>query len=437
MNKRVLIISPYFPPSNAADMQRVRMSLPYFEQFGWDAEVVTVDEKYSEMVKDPILGQSIPTGIKIHIVKAFSKSWTSKFGLGSIALRSLWFYKQKVNQLLKDNKYNLIYFSTTQFPVCILGAYWKKKFNIPYAIDMQDPWHSDYYRDKPKEQQPAKYWFSYRLNKYLEPIAMKKVDGLISVSGSYIDILKTRYPEIKDIPEAIITFGAFEPDVKIAADNQDSFTSLLQSGFKNIVYVGRGGTDMHKAIRPVFEALKKELLEQPVSFSKLKFYFIGTSYAPNGEGKPSILPLAAEYGVENNVVEITDRISYYHTLATLQQADALFIPGSDDPQYTASKIYPYLLAQKPLLAIFNENSNAVEVLKTCTENAMVITFGKPGSNPDDALYQLLDQWANGVFKPVKLLKGFEDYNAQNLTGKQVELFDAAVQHFERNKLKSN
>lgn len=437
MNKKVLIISPYFPPSNAADMQRIRISLLYFKDFGWDAEVVTVDEKYSEMVKDKLLMQSIPGDIKVHRVKAFNKSWTSKIGWGSIALRSLWFYRQKVNALLKKEKYDLIYFSTTQFPVCVLGAYWKKRFDIPYVIDMQDPWHSDYYQDKPKEQQPAKYWFSYRLNKYLEPIAMKKVDGLVSVSGSYIDILKTRYPEIKNIPEATITFGAFEPDVKIAVDNRDSFISLLQNGFKNIVYAGRGGADMHKAIRPVFKALKKGLAEQPVLFSKLKLYFIGTSYAPKGEGKPSILPLALEYGVEGSVVEITDRLSYYHILATLQQADALFIPGSDDPQYTASKIYPYLLTQKPLLAIFNENSNAVDILKTCAENATVMTFGKTGSDLDDALYQLLNQWANGIFNPIKLLKVFEDYSAKNLTGKQVELFDAAIQHFEKAQLKSN
>ncbi|MBC7913703.1 MAG: hypothetical protein H7Y07_06230, partial [Pyrinomonadaceae bacterium] len=140
--KRVLIISPYFPPSNAADMQRIRMSLPYFKDFGWDAEVVSIDPKHSDKVKDDYLLESIPDDIPVHMVQAFSKKWTSKFGLGSIALRSLWFYRQKVNGLLKQKQYDLIYFSTTQFPVCILGAYWKNRFGIPYVIDLQDPWHS-------------------------------------------------------------------------------------------------------------------------------------------------------------------------------------------------------------------------------------------------------------------------------------------------------
>jgi hypothetical protein len=413
-------------------MQRVRMSLPYFKKLGWDATVVTVDEKYSDVVQDELLIQSIPADIKIYKVKALRKLLTSKVGLRSLALRSLWYYHKKVNEILKKEKYDLIYFSTTQFPLCILGPWWKKRFGVPYVIDMQDPWHSEYYKDKPKDQQPPKYWFSYRLHKYLEPTAMKQADGLISVSADYISDLKTRYPQINDIPAATITFGAFEADLKIALDNQTNFDSLLQSGFKNIVYVGRGGMDMQKAIAPVFEALKKGLAVKPEIFSKLRFYFIGTSYAPAGKGEPTILPLAQKYGVASNVVEITNRISYYHTLLTLQQADALFIPGSDDPKYTASKIYPYLLTWKPLLAVFNENSNAVEAIKECTGDAIILTFNDDASHLTDNLFQILSDWGNGLFKPLTLSESFQKYSSENLTGKQADLFFKAIKHYKAN-----
>jgi hypothetical protein len=430
MNKRLLIISPYFAPSNAADMQRIRTSLPYFNEFGWDATIVTVDEKYSEMVKDDLLSQSVPHYIKIYKIKALNKKLTSIFGLGTLSLRALWHYRQKVNAILKKEKYDLVYFSTTQFPVCILGAYWEKRFDVPYVIDMQDPWHSNYYKDKPKRQQPAKYWFSYRLHKYLEPIAMKYVDGLISVSENYIDDLRSRYQSLKQVPSSTITFGAFKPDLKIAAENQDKFKSLLQSGFINIVYIGRGGMDMHKAIIPVFEALKKGLRLQPKLFEKLKFYFIGTSYAPEGKATPTIIPLAKKYELDKMVVEITSRISYYHTLVTLQEADALFIPGSDDPKYTASKIYPYLLTNKPLLTIFNKDSSAVKVINECTKNVMCLTFDKDTTNLTDSLYKIFTDWSNGLFKPIMLSENFESYNSKYLTGKQTELFIQAIKHFE-------
>ena len=186
------------------------MSLPYYQQFGWDAEVLTVKNPDIDTPLDHSLVKSIPAHTIVHYIKTFTKKFTSKIGLGSIALRSLYFYKKAGNELLKTGDYQLVFFSTTQFPLCILGSYWKKKHNIPYVIDMQDPWHSDYYEDKPKHQRPPKYWLSYTLNKFLEPIAMKSVDGLIAVSDKYITDLKSRYPNINNIPAAVVTaVGAF------------------------------------------------------------------------------------------------------------------------------------------------------------------------------------------------------------------------------------
>jgi hypothetical protein len=291
------------------------------------------------------------------------------------------------------------------------------------VIDMQDPWHSEYYRDKPRSQRPPKYWFSYRLNKYLEPIAMKRVDGLIAVSDKYIIDLKNRYKEIKEVASVTIPFGAFSPDLEIAGRNHSHFKTLLNPGYTNVVYVGRGGADMHKATSILFEAIKTGIANEPAIFKTLRFYFIGTSYAPSGAGRETIMPLAREFGVENNVIELTDRISFYHTLATLQNADTLFIPGSDDPGYSASKIYPYLLCQKPLIAIFNRSSNVVNVLNNCTENATVFTFGDNAPPATEALYCLLADTAKGIRSPLKLLENFSDYSARNLTYKQCKLFN--------------
>lgn len=426
--KTVLIISPYFPPSNAADMQRIRMSLPFFKDFGWDAEVVTVHAKHSDANKDELLLQSLPKEIVIHTVNALSKKYTSRLGLGSLALRSLWFYKQKVNQLLKNKKYDLIYFSTTQFPVCILGAYWKKKFNIPYVIDMQDPWHSNYYQDKPKNQQPPKYWFSYRLNKYLEPLAMKAVGGLISVSDAYIQTLQNRYVNTKNIPTATITFGAFAKDFEIATQNQALASSLIKANKNiiNMVYIGRGGIDMQPATRLLFKSFKMGLNNYPEVFNRFKIYFLGTSYAPAGQGKPSIQPIANEMGLANYVSEQTDRIAFYQTLNTLKTADVLFIPGSDDPQYTASKIYPYLMAQKPLISIFNANSSASKIIKAC-EVGLTLTFDMDENSIIQKTINYLLAVADGsvITKP-PIPTIFEKYSAKNMTKLQVELFDKIV-----------
>ncbi|WP_443938104.1 glycosyltransferase [Pedobacter sp. MW01-1-1] len=422
--KRVLIISPYFPPTNAADMHRVRSSLPYFEENGWLAEVVMVGEKHSDMVKDTLLLSSIPHHIKVHRVAALSKKWTSKIGLGSIALRSLFYYRRYVNKLLQKEQFDLIYFSTTQFPVLILGAYWKKKFGIRYVIDMQDPWHSDYYQDKPKNERPKKYWFSYRLNKFLEPIAMKKVDGLISVSDAYIKALKLRYSVIKDIPEAVIPFPANEKDFEITAKNATALKIHFPKKEENIhlVYIGRAGNDMAKSIRLLFHAFKNGLDKQPALFEKLRFHFIGTSYAAMGLGVKTIEPIAQELGVEAFVMENTNRIPYYDNLHTLTQADALLIPGSDDHGYTASKVFPYILAKKPLLAIFNTSSSTYRILQEC--NAAILA----SLNEKTEALQIIEKFLTDLIdkrieKPNTNWDNFIPYTAKLNTQKQCALFN--------------
>jgi hypothetical protein len=405
-------------------MQRIRMSLPYFKQFGWEAEVITVDPIYSDLQKDELLAETIPADIKIHTVKALNKKWTSKLGFGSLAFRSYWFYLKQVNKLLKKDKFDLIYFSTTQFPVCVLGAYWKKQFGVPYVIDMQDAWYSEYYKDKPKHQQPPKYKFVYGLHKLLESIAMKQVDGLISVSENYIHDLKDRYPEIKHVPAVTIPFGCSVVDMQIAAKNKDDFSDLLTREFKNIVYIGRGGFDMHSAITPVFNALKQALTNDPDAYNQLKLYFIGTSYNPSGDA--SILPLAKQIGVENNVIEVTRRIGYFHTLVTLQNADALFIPGSDDPKYTASKIYPYLLANKPLLTVFNSKSPALTVLNECGVEYNYSYDATPEINV--VILNFFTALVNNqINKPVYNDDCIENYSALKMTEKQCNLFDRVFQ----------
>jgi hypothetical protein len=215
--------------------------------------------------------------------------------------------------------------------------------------------------------------------------------------------------------------------LKIATDNREAFTPLLDKAFKSIVYIGRGGADMHMAVALLFKALKKCLNTDPILFSRLRFYFIGTSYAPAGQGTPTILPLAKKHGVENNIIEITDRISYYHTLLTLQQADALFIPGSDDPNYTASKIYPYLLTQKPLLAILNRQSSMVSILEQCTLGATVLTIPGDNNATDNRLRTLLTDWAHGNMQSIQLTSLFENYSARSLTMQQVKTFNNVLE----------
>ena len=404
-------------------MHRVRLSLPYYKVFGWEAEIVVVKQQFLDIPKDQMLLESIPTGLKIHEVNALKKELTSKLGLGSLALRSIYYYKKYVNALLKRKHFDLILFSTTEFPLCVLGTYWKKKFNIPFVIDMQDPWHTEYYVNKPKSERPPKYWFSYNLNKFLEPIAMRQVDGIISVSEKYIDMLQQRYENINKIPYQVITFPAAENDFEIAElYSKKLHTPLLNHSYINLVYVGRGGFDLTLSATLLFKTFKQNLDSNFDLFKDIRFYFIGTSYAPQGTGVQTILPIANKFSINNYVIEQTDRIPYYDTISYLKKADGLIILGSDDEGYTASKIFPYILAKKPLLAIFNKKSSAGKIIRDCNSGVVADLY-----NTSEAESEIRDYLSfrarNDEYENSTDWEVFSSYTAKNLTKVQCEFLD--------------
>lgn len=413
-------------------MHRVRQSLPYFRQFGWEAEIITVDLNYVESYStDPLLLKTIPDDLPVHYVKAWPVNITRKLGLGSLSMRSYFQFKKKGNELLRSKKFDLVYFSTTAFHVMALGPYWKKKFKVPFVLDIQDPWRNDFYLSKPSSQRPPKFWISYNIDKKLEAATVPKADGIISVSEGYCTTFKERYPSMLHAKFAVIPFAGSSIDFEVMEQNIKSINAITFNNNKiNIVYIGRGGHDLGFALSIFFSAIKLGVELHPGVFSKLHIWFAGTSYATAGKGTKTIEPVAAQYGLAHMVTEITDRLPYFETLFALKHANALFMPGSTDTSYTASKLYPYILAQKPLFVIFNEKSSVVKILNK-TGGARVHTFQNTDelSEHTTKCMQEMLSWLQQVnVIPQYNKDAFEQYTAPAMTRLQTDFFNSCLKH---------
>ena len=90
MVKRVLIVSPRFPPTNAPDHHRVRMMVGVLEQFGWEAEVLAVEPELVDAPLDFHLEKAFPKPPIVHRTKAWNSRWTRKLGLGGLGYRAGW-----------------------------------------------------------------------------------------------------------------------------------------------------------------------------------------------------------------------------------------------------------------------------------------------------------------------------------------------------------
>jgi hypothetical protein len=424
--KQVLMVSPHFPPVDFPDMHRVRVSLPYFREFDWNATVLAVSPRFVEGSLEPRFTESLPAGVPVIRTSALPARWTRRAGLGNLGLRAFPFLHAAGNRLMARGSFDLIYFSTTVFTAIPLGRIWKRRFGIPFVVDIQDPWVNDYYDRHPSAQRPPKHRIASRLHRLLEPWSMPAVDGLIAVSRAYIDTLAARYPSLERKPSVVLPFGAAQQDFDGVRWNPQANRFFDPADGKiHVAYVGRGGQDMWTALEMVFSALQTGLRESPEFFRRLRLHFIGTDYAPAGRSRKTIEPLADSMGVSDYVQERPERVPYFEALQILRDAHMLLLPGSNDPQYTPSKLYPYILAGRPLLAILHESSGACEVVRS-TNAGRVVTFGGTPCSPVDLYRTWREILGNLAVAPQTDWQAFAQFTAREMTRRQCEFFDRVV-----------
>ncbi len=431
--KKVLIISPHFPPLNAPDMQRVRMSLPHYRSCGWEPVVLTLEDQYQEGVREPELLESIPPGIRIIRIPALSLRLTRWCGLGNTGLRMLPFLLWSGTRLLRAEKFDLVFFSTTQFITFPLGRLWRKWFGVPYVIDVQDPWRTDYYERHGSRSPPGgwKYQFA-RLQAWLfEGWTYRRVGAVMSVSPSYLEDLRTRYPDFARVPAEVIGFGGSREDLLQASAHL--LTQPLYSrehGEIHFLYTGASGPVMPHSLTVLFDGLRRYRAIRPDSAARLRFHFVGTSYVAPGKGQPSVLPVAEECGVADAVSEIPHRIGHFEAMRWQRQADVLLLPGSSDLAYSPSKIYPYFLTGRPILGVVFRGS-VMERLLDDLGCAFLVRFASEESK-EQAYADLAGFFDLAVagFPPGSLRPRNEqlfklNYLAEELTRRQCALFDRA------------
>ena len=424
--RRVLIVAPHFPPVNAPDMHRVRMSLPHYRSFGWDPIVLTVDAARQPEPTDPLLINTLPGDVPIVRTGAVPLALTRLVGVGNVAIRAYGHLRAAGLKIIRDTQVDLVFFSTTMFLCMPLGRTWRRKTGTPFVIDFQDPWASDY--EPRRGTGPRKYGLARRVHAFLEPRTMKHASGVIAVSPAYIETIRRRYPWIAEDVCATIPFGVAPEDVAAASSVQPAVhrEPLRLTG----IYVGAGGPAMATALRILFRAVAKLRAADAALGEKLRLAFIGTDYAPSGSGRTTVEPLAAEAGVAAQVTEQTDRIGYFAALQTMRAADFLLLIGSDDAQYTASKAAPCLASGRPMVAVLHADSPGVALLEKARHTTLV-TF-RSSADIDGAATSLA-----AAFPQVAAIAGhdvdqdaalLEPYSAKALTARQCALFDRVVEH---------
>lgn len=428
--KKVLIVSPNFAPLNTPDMQRARLALPFLREHGWEPTILAVEPDYAGTgVRDPLLEETYPRDVRTVRVRGISPAATRWLGIGTIWWRCGRALRRAGDALLGNERFDLVFFTTTVFNTFSFGPRWLQRFGVPYVLDYQDPWINRYYARTrtPPPGGKLKYALAQWSARRREPVAVRTAAAIVAVSESYTKELSAAY----DLPPTrlhVLPFGASAEDFKVAAAHPPSRPLIdFTDGNFHHVYTGRLGPDMQVALTILFRAFRRFLSTHPSEARRMRFHFVGTDYAPPPRGRAWALPVAAAEQVADYVDEHPARVPYFEALHYLQCADALAVIGSSDPTYSASKVFPYVLARRPALFIYHEKSPVLSFVQQIG-GGLPIGFSVP-SGIERSVDEVYAQWfVAGEYRNVCTVHEdkFRPYTAAALTAQLTEVFDRAI-----------
>jgi len=418
--KKILIIYPHFPPSNLAGVHRPRLFAQHLPSFGWEPIILTVHEKFYEEEPDWNLVKLLPAGLRIEKVKAIPLSRPRL--IGDIGLRAFFPLYKKAKELIKNEGIDFLYIPIPSFYTALLGRWLHAGTGIKYGIDYIDPWVHHF---PGADQLFSRHWFSTKLAKLLEPIAVKHASLITGVAEGYYEAVLERNPALKHSAlYAAMPYGGESADHAGLKDITTTHYLLKKNNKLQLIYAGAMLPKAYKPLEMVFSCIAMARK----NFEQVEFHFVGTGKTPNDPTGYNIKALAEKYNLWQEVIfEYPQRIPYLDVLVHLQHADGILILGSTEPHYTPSKTYQSVLSAKPIFAILHQNSTAVNIIRQ-SGAGMVLDYN--GENDlmkieTDFIpsFEKYREWTK-TFDPNAVdMNLFEKYSAGAVTEKLAGLLD--------------
>lgn len=377
MKRRVLLVSAHFPPDSGAASHRLRLLAPGLPDSGWDPTVLTVDPDPAEGMVEPALRELVPPWLEVARVRAVPRRLSP---VGDVGLRALPALAAAAVRLHRRHAFELALLSVPSHYVAFLGPYLRARLGLPFVLDYVDPWVGAWgatVGGGPGGAVDRKSALSRRVGQVGEPLVVAAACGLTGVSERTVLDVAERIPWARRLPRLELPYGGAASD----------FEQLRRAPRPN-PYFDRGDGRVHvcyvgallplglETLRAVLQAAVRLRESSPERFARLRLHFFGTSNQVVAGAPERVLPIARELGVADIVREVAPRVPYLDALTILGQASAILMLGSSERHYTASKVYPGLLARRPILAAYHAESTVVQVLRAATRppSVQLVTY---------------------------------------------------------------
>lgn len=380
-NKKVLFITYYWPPAGGAPMMRVIKLYQYLPKFGYEPIILTTASGDYPFYDESLLALIRPetpvyriSGLSLH--KVFKKlsprskkdfipyGFTDEGKRGFMERLSRWvkynmipdtrfpWYLgtvRKAIEIARKHQVDLIFSSSPPQTNHMIAARVARKLNIPWVGDFRDPWTDVFWLQYPRS---IRWRWIHRIDQWLEKRTINRMSAITTVSPTLVKLLsqKTHRP-VYEIPNGFDHIY-FE---QIQRQPSEYFT---------ILYAG----SMSKEQSPenFFKAISS-LLEETETFSKsFRLKFLGNF--------PLFLHQLIEQHGLSTFVEFHPYVAYEKSLQEMVNADVLLliVPQTPDNKgILTSKLFEYMGARRPIIAIGPPDGDAAKVLQKTGSGKMI------------------------------------------------------------------
>lgn len=411
--RKILMIAYHFPPlAGSSGIQRTLRFVQHLPSFGWEPLVLTTIPKAYEQTSHDLLGD-VPEGVIVH--RSFALDTARHLSLGGryfgwMARPDRWlsWYPAAVWSglgMIRRYKPDVIWSTYPIATAHMIGSALNRHSGLPWIADFRDPMAQDGYPPDPQTRQKFKR---------IESDAVRRARWSTFTTPGAAKDYGQRYPDVAD--RIVVLENGYDEESFVAAATATSMEPL-RPGAVTLVHSGivypeeRDPTALIMALK----SLRATGRICPGGF-KIRFR------APVHD--ELLRRLAGENGVED-FIELCPAVPYREALAEMLRADGLLVMQSAGcSAQIPAKIYEYLRARRPILALTNTAGDTAGLLLKAGIDMIA------GIDSVDEIVRLLPIFLDAVREnraPLPSMRAVEQSSRRARAEALVALMDGAVQ----------
>lgn len=427
-NKKVLIITYYWPPSGGSGVQRWLKFAKYLSRMGWEPYVFT-PENTSFTIRDESLEKDVPNTVEVirfpiwepyhlffKIQRLFGKKEIKQSDFISTGKKSLFqsvsswirgnffipdarifWVKPSVaflNDFIQANDIGKIITTGPPHSIHLIGQRLKKRMpEIKWVVDFRDPWSEWDLLDTLS----LTSWVRAK-HRRLEREVLSQADKVITIAPYHVK----RFELLGNRKVELITNGFDDEDFNTIEHVRNNKFTMRHIGI----------VDELRDPRPVMKSIKEMLLGNPELVNTVVIEFIGNV---NSAFKSYV----EQDSVLSQVTQFVDQVPHSELLKIYARTDLQLLVLAHTaiaPGNLPGKFFEYLASGNPILGIGPVEGDAAGILKET--NAGLIHEREDEAGIISSLKMFYAKWKDTA---VNSDRGINKYSRKELTEQLVKL----------------